>query len=596
MLNYGIIGNCKTSALIKKDASIDWFCYPNFDSPSIFAKILDDEKGGSFKIETNEKYKITQYYDDYTAILITKFQSQNSSFKVIDFFPRYVKILPNKNTKIFEKNFLARIIMPIKGKPKLKIKYNPKPNYATTKPKRKIKNDILFYDDTSLNSNLNFDDIINQNEIKLDKTLFFTIGLNEKINLTYLKKLLSATKIYWTKWVSTLKIPQENSDQIIRSAITLKLLTYTETGAIVAASTTSIPEEIGTERNWDYRFCWVRDAVFTVNAFKKIGRDYEAKKLMEFMFEHSIKQKKPLQLMYGINGETKLTEKKLLHLKGFKNSKPVRIGNAAYNQKQNDIYGSLIDMMYMYYVFYEYENKLPKRYWEFLKYLVNEIEQNWKKPDHGIWEFRLKKQHFIYSKLMCYMGINYAMKIAQHFNKNVYAEKWASLRDEIKDDIIKKGWNENKRSFTMYYGSDELDASLLKMSYHNFLEHDDPRMINTILNIHKHLREDSFVHRYKIKDDFGKSKSTFTICSFWLVDALYNIGEITEAKRIYNDLKKYSNHLGLYAEDLTIDTKENIGNFPQAYTHIALIYSSLLLSEWETQKRKHSKILKKIIK
>ena len=598
MLDYGIIGNCKTCSLIKSNASIDWFCFPSFDSPSIFAKLLDNKIGGSFEIITSDRYKTTQYYDDYTAVLVTKFQSQNSSFKVIDFFPRYRKILPNKKTKLFRQNTLIRIIEPIKGKPNINIVYNPKPNYAKDKTNLIIENDLLKTKEINLSSNLDYEKIINQEKIELNKTLFFAIGVTEKdnFNLTYVKKLLSTTKNYWTRWVGTLNIPTNNSDQIIRSAITLKLLTYSETGAIVAAPTTSIPEEIGSERTWDYRFCWVRDAVFTANAFKKIGRDYEAKKLLEFMLEQSVKKNKSLQLMYGINGETKLTEKKLTHLKGFKNSKPVRIGNAAYNQKQNDIYGSLIDMMYMYYVFYEYETKLPKRYWNFLKYLVKEIENNWKTSDHGIWEFRMQKQHFTYSKLMCYIGMDFAMKIAQHYEKVTYAEKWASLRDKIKDNILMNAWNEKKRSFTMYYGSEELDASVLKMSYHNFLEHDDPRMINTILNINKQLRVNSLVHRYKIEDDFGKSKSTFTICSFWLIDALYRIGEEKEAKKMYEKLKDYSNHLGLYAEDLTIKKKQNIGNFPQAYTHLALIYSSLLLSEWGTQRKKHENFIKKYVK
>jgi len=225
-------------------------------------------------------------------------------------------------------------------------------------------------------------------------------------------------------------------------------------------------------------------------------------------------------------------------------------------------------------------------------YLVKEIKNNWRKPDHGIWEFRGQKQHFVYSKLMCYVGMDFAMKIAQHFGKSSYAESWAVLRDTIKDDILRNGWNEEVRGFTMFYGSDDFDASILKMSYHDFLDRDDPRLINTVLMINKHLRIDSLVHRYKIVDDFGVSSSTFSICSFWLVDALYKIGLEDDARKMYSELRSYSNPLGLYAEDLTIDKKENIGNFPQAYTHIALINSSLLLSEWNTHRLKPSQEIK----
>jgi GH15 family glucan-1,4-alpha-glucosidase len=592
MLDYGIVGNCNTCALVGKDTSIDWMCFPDFDSPSVFGKILDCEQGGSFKVVPLSDFDVSQEYDGFTAILTTTFKSKSSSFKVVDFFPRYRKILPNHKTKLFRQNSLIRLIIPIKGKPKLKIIYDPRPGYAKRKVKNKIVEDILWSfagdDIINLKSNVNYDDLLKEKTLILDHTFFFVVGVDpdEKYDVSYLKRLLSATRNYWKRWVGTLHLPVKNAEIIIRSAITLKLLTYSKTGAIVAAPTTSIPEEVGSPRTWDYRFCWVRDAAFTVSAFKKIGRDYEAKKLINFMFEHSLKKKKSLQLMYGINGETKLTEKLLKHLFGFHGSKPVRIGNAAYKQKQNDIYGSLVDLIYMYYVFYQYESKLKRKHWDFLKYLVREIEYNWKRPDQGIWEFRGQKQHFVYSKLMCYVGMDYAMKTAQYFNKNTYAEQWALLRDEIKNDILTHGWNEEVRGFTMFYNSKDFDASILKMSYHDFLEPQDPRLVNTVLMINKKLRSGPLVHRYKIEDDFGKSHSTFTICSFWLVEALYKIGMEDEARKMYAELRKCSNPLGLYAEDLTLKTKENIGNFPQAYTHIALISSSLLLSEWNTHRMK----------
>ena len=592
MLNHGIVGNCKTCALINTDTSVDWMCFPDFDSPSVFGKILDDKKGGSFKVVPEGEYSVSQEYDGFSAILVTTFSSRKAKFKVVDFFPRYRKILPNHRTGLFRQNSLVRLVIPVKGKPKLKVVYTPRPGYARRKVTTEVIDNVLWSfvgdDVINLKSNVSYDDILEQKSLVLDQTFFFVVGADpdEKYTVTYLKRLMSSTRNYWKRWVGTLHLPVKNSGAIIRSAITLKLLTYSETGAIVAAPTTSIPEEVGSPRTWDYRFCWVRDAAFTVSAFKKIGRDYEARKLMEFMFEHSLKKNKSLQLMYGIRGETKLTEKLLKHLDGFQGSKPVRVGNAAYKQKQNDIYGSLVDLIYMYYVFYQYEDKLRPRHWNFLKYLVSEIERNWKKPDQGIWEFRGQKQHFVYSKLMCYVGMDYAMKTAQYFNKNTYAERWALLRDEIKSDILIHGWNEDVRGFTMFYGSKDFDASILKMSYHDFLESDDPRLVNTVLMIDKHLRNGPLVHRYKIEDDFGKSHSTFTICSFWLVEALYKIGREHEAREMYAELRECSNPLGLYAEDLTIKNKENIGNFPQAYTHIALISSSLLLSEWNTHRMK----------
>ncbi|MBU1850626.1 MAG: glycoside hydrolase family 15 protein, partial [Nanoarchaeota archaeon] len=590
MLDYGIIGNCKTCALVKKDTSIDWFCFPKFNSPSVFAKILDTDIGGSFKIIPVGKYKVEQEYIENTAILQTKFLNTKNEFVVYDFFPRYRKIIKGKKESLFKQNRIIRIVKPIRGKPRIRVLYDPKLNYAYGKNSfEQVDNNLIANNSNnyiSLISNVDFDIIQKKKIVELDFTKYFIIGDPDEtkdFNAKKCMRLLSHTKKYWNSWVSTLTLPQRNSQRIIRSAITLKLLTYSETGAILAAATTSIPEELGSNRTFDYRFCWIRDASFTVDALKKIGREYEAKRLMEFIIEATSKSEKRMQIMYGIDGESKLTEKEVKHLKGYQNSRPVRIGNAAYNQKQNDIYGSIIDIFYLYFVYYEYEKKMPLKYWQFVKYLVHEIENNWNKEDYGIWEFRGNKKHFFYSKLLCYVGMDRAQKIAKHLGKEKLMTKWSKLKDKIKEDILENGWSKKKESFTMFYGSDDLDAANLMVSYHEFMDHKDVRMKKTILKIKKELADGFKVKRYKLVDDFGESKSYFTICCFWLLDALYNIGRQKQARSIYQKLIKYSNHLGLYSEDLS---KNNslIGNFPQAYTHIAMINSSILLSEW-SQKR-----------
>lgn len=593
MNEYGIVGNCKTCALVNNKSSINWFCFPSFDSPSVFAKILDDEKGGSFEIIPKGRYSIKQEYAEDTNVLETHFTSKKASFVVIDFFPRYNKILPNQKRKTFRQNRLIRIIRIKKGKPVIKIKYEPKMNYARGKNKFKIVDDnLMTYNKDkkiSLISNVDYDKILNQEFIELETTKYFVIGDKEEaddFNVRKCMRLFSSTKSYWRRWVNSLETPERNKKEITRSALALKLLTYSETGAILAAATTSLPEEIGSERNWDYRFCWIRDASLTADAFKKVGRDYESKKLMEFILNNTIGKKKHMQIMYGIRGETELTEKKLNHLKGHKSAKPVRVGNAAYYQKQNDIYGSIIDVMYLYYVYYEFEKKMPKKFWRFLKYLVKEIEDNWDTKDSGIWEFRGMMHHFTYSKLMCYVGADRAIKIARHYGEEKLEEKWRCLKDKIKADIIENAWNEKVRSFTLHYGSDAADASLLQMNYHDFLESDDPRMVNTIKYIDKKLNHRGLVQRYDIKDDFGNTQNAFTICAFWLVDALYNIGKKQKAISMFKKLKGYSNHLGLYSEDVEMKTKKLMGNFPQAYVHIALINSSILLSEWSQKRRK----------
>ena len=325
--------------------------------------------------------------------------------------------------------------------------------------------------------------------------------------------------------------------------------------------------------------------MYCVDALNKIGRDYESKKLMKFIIDKTFRDDY-VQIMYDIHGNTNLKEQVLPHLAGFKGTKPVRIGNAAYSQTQNDIYGSILDIMYLYFGYYEYEEKMSSKYWKFVKYLVNQIKFDWRKKDNGIWEFRGRYEHFTFSKLMCFVGVDRAIKLAQHFGKDDLIHEWLELRECIINDIIKNGYNKEIKAFTMYYGSKNLDASLLQMTYHGFLRKDDPRIINTIKAIYKSLKKDYLVRRYDMEDDFGKSSMAFTICSFWLVDALYYIGEEKKAREIYEKLIKCANHLNLFSETIDVKTKKLTGNFPQVYTHMALINSSILLSEWSAKRKK----------
>ncbi len=591
MLDYGIVGNCKTCALVRKNGSIEWMCFPTFSSPSIFAKILDENKGGFLRVQPVGKYTIRQRYVPNTAILETTFESKRDAFQIFDFFPRYRKLLSKRHEKLMRQNRLLRVIKRIKGKPKFKVIYQPKPNYALEECNFREKDGNLLAgrqdSEVSLISNIPYQKILNGESVELKKTRYLIVGKKDRAEDFSVRKcnvLLNSTKKYWEKWVSTLVLPQENRKLIIRSAITLKLLTYSQTGAIIAAPTTSIPEEIGSPRTWDYRYCWIRDSVFCADALKKIGRRYEAKKLLEF-FVNRILNEREMQIMYGIHGETQLTETELSHLDGFKGSKPVRIGNAAYDQIQHDIYGEMIDLLYLYFVYYRYEKKMKIKHWRFLKYLVKQIKKNWKKQDSGIWEFRGLHDHYVHSKLMCYVGVDRAIKIAQHYGKEKLVDRWLDLKEAICQDILQKGYNKKAKAFTISYGRKELDAAILLMAYHEFLDANDPRLISTVKEIYEKLRKDFLVQRYTIKDDFGKSTSAFTICAFWLVNALWYIGEEKKAREIFRKLVRRSNHLGLFSEDIDIKTKKLIGNFPQAYTHIALINSSILLSEWSVKRK-----------
>lgn len=588
MLDYGITGNCITCALVRKDTSVDWMCFPDFSSPSAFAGILDREKGGHFRIAPVGRYSASQRYIPNTAILETLFEGEGNTFAVYDFFPRYRKLLKNRHRKLIKMNRLVRIVKPIKGKPRIRVEYEPRPDYAVSECALEERDGIILCrGGPELITNVPFDDIKNSSEMALDYTRYFVVGGDggEEFSVKKCNKLLSDTRRYWEKWCGNLVLPEENRDIIIRSAITLKLLTYSGTGAIIAAPTTSIPEQAGTDRTFDYRFCWVRDAAFCVDALKKIGRDYEPKKLMDFILDRVLRDDH-IQPIYGIKGETKLKERELNHLSGFMGSRPVRVGNAAYNQIQHDIYGAIIDIIYLYFVYYEYEKRMTKKYWKFLRYVVNQIRFNWERKDSSIWEYRNLDDHYTYSKLMCYIGVDRAIKVAQHFGRDDFVNQWLELRDEIRDDILRNGYSTGANAFTIAYGRKELDASLLLMAYHEFLPPDDPRLINTVKSVYNELRSDYMVQRYTIRDDFGKSTSAFTICTFWLIDALCYIGEIEKAREIFSKITAKSNHLGLFSEDIDMASGKLLGNFPQGYTHIALINTSILLSEWSSKRKK----------
>ncbi len=594
MLDYGIVGNCKTAALIKKNGAVDWFCFPTFGSPSIFAKLLDEQRGGSLQIIPKGRYRITQKYIPHTAILETLFEAPKKAFKIIDFFPRYRKLLRKKNEILVKQNRLIRILKPLKGKPVVRIKYDPQPNYARDQCSfQEVDGSLLCTTPEGLEfgiiSNIPYTMLLESKEIELSQAYYLIIGNRGNaadFSVRKCYRLRTATRKYWENWVGTLVLPEQNKEQIIRSAITLKLLTYSETGAIIAAPTTSIPEQIGTPRTWDYRYCWVRDAALAADSLKKIGRGYEAKKLMEFIIRNALRDDY-IQIIYGIHGETRLVEEELHHLAGFKDSRPVRIGNAAYKQLQHDIFGEILDLMYLYFVYYEIEKKLTFKYWRFIRYVVNQIKFNWERKDSSIWEFRDRYDHYTYSKFMCYVGLDRAIKLAQHFHREQPLKEWLELREEIRTDILSRGYSEEKQSFTMTYGGKELDASALHMAYHEFLEPGDPRMVSTVKTIYKKLRRGCFVQRYSMEDELGVSTSAFTICSFWLVEALFYIGDVEKARALYKSLLKHANHLGLFSEDLDLKTGTLLGNFPQSYTHIALINASILLSEWGTKRKKY---------
>lgn len=581
--DYGITGNCRSSALVSKSGSIDWCCLPDFDSPSVFARLVDDEKGGHFSIIPIGNYSVSQKYIGSTNILKTEFVSAEANFEIIDFMPIY----RTDDEGYYNASELYRIVRVLKGEPLIRVDYFPSLNYASpTKGSSEgtyIKHITTEgkYESVYLYTSLDHQLILSGEAFSIKENFFCCVTYNQKLiradyNRAYLE--YQRTKVYWLNWTNrTLNFPKYQS-YIIRSALVLKLLSYVRSGAIVAAPTTSLPEAEGETRNWDYRFCWIRDSSMVIKTFLQIGHTNSARKFRDFILNVNTGKQEDIQIMYGIKGEKDLEEKTLVHLKGYHNSAPVRTGNEAFKQKQNDIYGVLIDAIFMSLQKFPSTLDTSEELWTFVRSMVSVVQKNWRKPDKGIWEIRGPEKHFVYSKIMSWVAVDRAVKIAQILDRHFYINEWTKLADTIRQDIFQNGWDEETGSFVQYYGSKDLDASNLLMEEFGLIEADDPRFVSTVLKTLEHLTKNGLVFRYINDDDFGKPSGSFVLCNFWLVNGLFKTGFKKEAVELFENILSCTNHLGLLSEHIQIETREMLGNFPQAYSHLGLIQSALLLN------------------
>ncbi len=576
-LDYGIIGNCKSAALVSKTGSIDWCCLPHFNSAGVFAKLLDEKIGGSFSVDVTDDYNITQEYLWQTNIVSTVYDNGEHAFQLIDFMPRYMR----EDGSYYSPPDIIRFFRLLKGKPVLKVKYDPRLDFSREKTYSNNKGGYIksftqdgTYDSLFLYSSFDLDKILNYTEITLEENAYMLLGYHEKLitqNLdrSYLK--FQRTKMYWMNWSEKTTKYSKYNNEILRSALVLKALSFEKSGAVLAAATTSLPETLGEERNWDYRFCWIRDASMVIKVMAGLGHTKSASDFLQFIINLIPHKDEKIQIMYGINGEKDLTEHILTHLDGYKGSKPVRIGNAAYIQKQNDIYGILMEVIYQQFIQFETSLENSEELWTIVRGIVKIVEEHWEKPDKGIWELRTEDRHFVFSKLLCWVAVDRAIKIGEILRKGINEENWVALRTEIHEDIYKNGWNDEIGAYTQSYGSKDLDASTLLMEQYGFINARDPRFVSTVKATEKELCQDGLMYRYKNQDDFGKPTSSFTICTFWFIDSLFKIGERKKAKEMFDQLLSYSNHLGLFSEDIDFETKRLLGNFPQAYSHLALI-------------------------
>jgi GH15 family glucan-1,4-alpha-glucosidase len=579
--SYALIGDCETAALVGLDGSIDWLCWPEFSSDACFARLLGAEENGRWLLTPAvEVTKTTRKYRDHTLILETTFETPEFEVMLIDFMP--VRAANNTSD-------IVRIVKGIRGSAPIQMELSIRFNYGTTVP-------WVTRSDGGIRAIAGPDLVVLRTKAPLAGEDFttvseFTVNEGESVDfvMTYgrshlhapraidVDKALAETQRYWEEWAAICSYQGPYRDIVERSLITLKALTYRPTGGIVAAVTTSLPEQLGGPRNWDYRYCWLRDATFTLQAFMHGGYYEEAKAWQQWLLRAIAGSPEQVQIMYGIAGERYLPERELTWLSGYEDSKPVRIGNAASEQLQLDIYGEVLG------AFHQALGRLGKDgpiSFSLQRHLVEHLETIWQQPDEGIWETRGGRQHFTYSKMMAWVAFDRAIKSAGFLHAGAPVERWQKVRNKIHDEICSQGYNEKLGSFVQSYGSDQLDASLLLMPMTGFLPAADPRVIGTLKAIEQQLMSGGLVLRYNTatsSDGLPPGEGVFLACSFWMVRALQLQGRDEDARKLFERVLSLANDVGLLAEEYDPGATRLVGNFPQALSHIALVNAAFNL-------------------
>ena len=586
--DYGMIGDMRTAALVGLDGAIDWCCLPRFDSGSVFAALLDPERGGTWAVSPEGRWSSTQRYLPRTNILETTFQTpEGGTVTLTDFMPVAEDGRPSGSHPEIHRRLRCT-----RGKVSMHMIFMPRFEYGARTTRLELLRAGLFATDRTdqvltLSSAKPFVWTVEQStaitRFELEK------GEERWVVLRYddddihpadryeSSRKLDSTAAFWQRWSSKVRYRGPYRGMVKRSALALKLLTHAETGAMIAAPTTSLPEAVGGMRNWDYRFVWLRDAAFTLAALDAVGHNREADQFMRFLKKVCRHEGGGhLQIMYGIDGRRDLIERQLDHLSGYRSSRPVRVGNGAVGQLQLDVYGEVMETADI----WRRNHEMTEGTWRVLRGLVDWVSRNWQLPDSSIWEVRGEVRQYVFSKVMSWVALDRGVRIAEELGLESDTASWRAAREAVHADIMERGWSEKRQSFVQSYDNDALDAAALAIPMFRFLPWDHPRVKNTVLAVARELttQDGELVYRYRHSDGLEGEEGAFSICTFWLAQALAMVGERERAERVFRRMLRHANHVGLYSEEIDPASGEFLGNFPQAFTHIALINCAAALA------------------
>ncbi len=581
----GIIGNCSYNALLR-EGSVEWLCWPRPDSGFVLGPLLDRERGGAFTVEGVGAEDVRQEYIENTNVLVTVFSGPEGSFELIDFAPRFAQF-----DRFFKPSMLVRILRPLSGEPKALVRCRPVREYGQAESASWRGSNHIEYTDFSspvrLTTNVPLTYVEDERPFLLerDRHIFLTWGqpLEAGIEETA-ERFLERTVDYWRRWVKATRVPRDYQAEVIRSALVLKLHQYEDTGALLAATTTSLPEHPGSERTWDYRYCWLRDAYFTLNALERLGHSEEMLLFLEFLRNRAGERGGSLQPAYRIDGGHDAPERVIEYLSGYNGDGPVRVGNQAFEHLQNDVYGEMVLAVSRLFLDTRFVGEVPPHTAvEIVQGLLDQIEARLEEPDAGLWEFRGRWRLHSFTVLMHWAGARRAVEIAETLGAEELADRALELEARAADILETRCWNDEIGALTQVAGEPQLDAALLLAIHLGFFAPDDPRAARHVDAIRDQLSLDGgLLRRYSVHDDFGVMEAAFTVCTFWLVEALTIIDRSEEAREIFERLIGYHNGLGLFSEDLLPGSHEQTGNFPQTYTHVGLINSAFRLSRgWD---------------